>query len=75
MKIPMEQLRDELIESIEPSLKELNRIEFEEIRSACTTVVKQTLETIINRVNEHYIALERNRIHDAWCSGLRNGLN
>jgi len=75
MKIPMEQLRDELIESIEPSLKELNKIEFEEIRSACTTVVKQTLNTIIDRINEHYIALEIKRIKDAWDSGLSNGLN
>jgi hypothetical protein len=75
MKIPMEQLRDELIESIEPSLKELNKIEFEEIRSACTTVVKQTLDTIIDRINEHYITLEIKRIEDAWASGLSNGLN
>jgi uncharacterized protein (DUF433 family) len=75
MKIPMEQLRDELIESIEPSLKELNKIEFEEIRSACTTVVKQTLDTIIDRINEHYITLEIKRIEDAWDSGLSNGLN
>jgi glutamyl-tRNA reductase len=62
----MQDLRDDLVDSVESSLKALEEIEDGIVRQACQMVVKKTLEAIIKRVDEELLEMEKEQIVDSF---------
>lgn len=65
----MQDLREDLVETIETSLNALKEINNEEIRLSCQDVVKRTLNAIIKRIDEELLEMEKEQIIDfaKWC--------
>jgi hypothetical protein len=71
----MQDLRDDLVDSVESSLKALEEIEDGIVRQACQMVVKNTLDAIIKRVDGELLEMEKEQIEDAHEIGYINGGN
>lgn len=67
----MQDLREDLAETIETSLNALKEINNEEIRLSCQDVVKRTLNAIIKRIDEELLEMEKQQIMDGSDDGVR----
>jgi hypothetical protein len=79
MKTAMQKLRDDISNSIEPSIKSLEIIQNEYVRETCIQVFKMTVDNILNGIDDDFLEVEKNRLVDAIrnenirCTKLANG--
>jgi intergrase/recombinase len=58
MKTAMQELRDDLVKSLETGNEALNEITDEKLREICQKVAQLTLESIIKRIDEELLEME-----------------
>ena len=71
----MQELKYDLLASLESSSQALEEIEDGIVRQACQMVVKKTLDAIIKRVDGELLEMEKEQIEDAHEIGYINGGN
>ena len=76
----MQDLRGDLMLTIDSSKEGLLEIENVAIRKACQEVVRLTLKTIIKRIDDELLEMEKQQIIDAWidaeyCNTIGNEIN
>jgi hypothetical protein len=59
MKTAMQELRDDLVKSLETGNEALNEITDEKLREICQKVAQLTLESIIKRIDEELLEMEK----------------
>ncbi len=69
MKTAMQDLREDLELTIDTANNALLDIEDKAIRLACQDVVKRTLKTIIKRIDDKLLEMEKQQIVDAFDEG------
>jgi hypothetical protein len=80
MKTAIQELRDDLVKSLETGDEALNVIKDKKLRESCQKVVQLTLESIIKRIDEELLEMEKQQIIDAWidaeyCNTIGNEIN
>jgi hypothetical protein len=68
----MQDLKQDLIFTIDSAKEALKEIENPNIRLACQEVVRITLRNIIKRIDDELLELERKQIIDAYWEGCSN---
>ena len=66
MKTAMQELRDDLVLTLETGNEALNEIKDKSIRESCQRVVQLTLESIIKRIDEELLEMEKEQIMNAF---------
>jgi hypothetical protein len=74
MKTAMQELRDDLVKSLETGNEALNEIIDEKLREICQKVAQLTLESIIKRIDEELLEMEKQQIIDTHIDGSNEGL-
>ena len=69
----MQDLRQDLLDTIVNGIYALNQIEDEQIRNVSKNVFKTTINTIISRIDEQLLEIEKKQIIDAWENGYDHG--
>jgi hypothetical protein len=69
MKTAMQELRDDLVMTLKTGNEALNEIKDKSIRESCQKVVQLTLESIIKRIDEELLEMEKEQIKDAYLNG------
>jgi hypothetical protein len=69
MKTAMQELRDDLVMTLKTGDEALNEIKDKSIRESCQKVVQLTLESIIKRIDEELLEMEKEQIEDAYLNG------
>ena len=69
MKTAMQELRDDLVATLKTGDEALNEIQDISIRESCQKVVQLTLESIIKRIDEELLEMEKEQIEDAYLNG------
>ena len=59
MKTAMQELRDDLVATLKTSDEALNEIKDKSIRKSCQKVVQLTLESIIKRIDDELLEMEK----------------
>jgi hypothetical protein len=59
MKTAMQELRDDLVKSLETGDEALNVIKDKKLRESCQKVAQLTLESIIKRIDEELLEMEK----------------
>jgi hypothetical protein len=70
----MQELRNDLVKAKEKSKTTLNDINNEILRKSCQEAVKLTIESIIERIDDKLLEMEKQQIIDAYRSGKINQL-
>jgi uncharacterized protein (UPF0335 family) len=70
MKTAMQELRDDLVKSLKTGNEALNEIIDEKLREICQKVAQLTLESIIKRIDEELLEMEKNQIEDSYLQGF-----
>ena len=68
----MQELKEDLILTVDSADNALLEIENENIRKACQVVVKLTLKKIIKRIDDKLLEMEKQQIIDAHIHGCEN---
>jgi len=63
----MQELRDDLVETLKTGNEALNEIKDKSIRESCQKVVQLTLESIIKRIDEELLEMEKEQMIDFAC--------
>jgi hypothetical protein len=71
----MQDLKEDLQETINTAKDALLEIENVGIRIACQEVVRLTLKNIIKRIDDELLQIEKQQIIDAYVEGGRKGFN
>ena len=71
MKTAMQELRDDLVVTLKTGDEALNEIKDKSIRESCQKVVQLTLESIIKRIDEELLEMEKEHIVNAHYQGYR----
>ena len=69
----MQNLKGDLILTIDSAKEVLLEIENVAIRKACQEVVRLTLKKIIERIDDELLEIEKQQIEDAYRSGVYDG--
>ena len=69
MKTAMQELRDDLVMTLKTGNEALNEIKDKSIRESCQKVVQLTLESIIKRIDEELLEMEKEQISEAYFKG------
>ena len=69
-KTAMQDLRQDLLDTIVNGIYALNQIEDEQIRNVSKNVFKKTINTIISRIDNQLLELEKQQIIDAYRTGF-----
>jgi hypothetical protein len=69
----MQDLREDLLDTIVTGSDALNEIEDEQIRNGAKTLFQTTINTIISRIDEELLEMEKQQIDDAWDKGYKQG--
>jgi hypothetical protein len=72
MKTAMQELRDDLVATLKTGDEALNEIQDISIRESCQKVVQLTLESIIKRIDEELLEMEKEQMKDAYLRGMEN---
>jgi glutamyl-tRNA reductase len=72
MKTAMQELRDDLVKSLETGNEALNEIIDEKLREICQKVAQLTLESIIKRIDEELLEMEKQQIKSARHNGRQD---
>lgn len=67
MKTAMQELRDDLVETLKTGNEALNEIKDKSIRESCQKVVQLTLESIIKRIDEELLEMEKEQMIKFAC--------
>lgn len=70
MKTAMQELRDDLVMTLKTGDEALNEIKDKSIRESCQKVVQLTLESIIKRIDEELLEMEKEQIVEAFFQGV-----
>jgi dsDNA-specific endonuclease/ATPase MutS2 len=77
MKTAMQELRDDLVKSLETGNEALNEIIDEKLREICQKVAQLTLESIIKRIDDELLEMEAKQkgyseedVRDAFALGM-----
>jgi hypothetical protein len=70
MKTAMQDLREDLQETINTARDSLLEIKNEGIRKACQEVVQLTLKNVIERIDEELLEMEKEQIENAFSDGV-----
>jgi len=62
MKTAMQELRDDLVTTLKTGDEALNEIKDKSIRESCQKVVQLTLESIIKRIDEELLEMEKEQM-------------
>ena len=62
MKTAMQELRDDLVMTLKTGDEALNEIKDKSIREGCQKVVQLTLESIIKRIDEELLEMEKEQM-------------
>jgi phenylalanyl-tRNA synthetase alpha subunit len=62
----MQELRNDLVKAKEKSITALNDINNEILRKTCQEAVKLTIESIIERIDDELLEMEKQQIIDAF---------
>jgi len=62
MKTAVQELRDDLVMTLKTGDEALNEIKDKSIRESCQKVVQLTLESIIKRIDEELLEMEKNQM-------------
>jgi len=65
----MQELRNDLVEAKEKSITVLNDMSNEIIRNYCQEAVKLTIESIIKRIDDELLEMEKQQIIEAYETG------
>jgi hypothetical protein len=65
MRTAMQELRDDLVATLKTGDEALNEIQDISIRESCQKVVQLTLESIIKRIDEELLKMEKEQIVNA----------
>jgi hypothetical protein len=69
----MQELRNDLVKAKEKSIIALNDINNEILRKTCQESVKLTIESIIERIDDELLEIEKQQIVDSFEKGYENG--
>lgn len=69
MKTAMQELRDDLVKSLETGNEALNEITDEKLREICQKVAQLTLESIIKRIDEELLEMEKEQMFKVLIKG------
>ncbi len=69
MKTAMQELRDDLVETLKTGNEALNEIKDKSIRESCQKVVQLTLESIIKRIDEELLEMEKEQRKKCFFDG------
>lgn len=75
MKTAMQDLREDLVFTIDSTKEALLEIENLAIRTACQEVVRLTLKNIIKRIDDELLEIEKQQIIDARVNGVCEGID
>ncbi len=64
----MQELRDDLVETLKTGNEALNEIKDKSIRESCQKVVQLTLESIIKRIDEELLEMEKEQIRKTYVA-------
>jgi hypothetical protein len=67
----MMDLRADLVNSTKSSLKALSTINNPEIKAACQKVVSIALKSVIKRIDDELLAMERERMKNSFIEGYK----
>ncbi len=65
----MQELRDDLVETLKTGNEALNEIKDKSIRESCQKVVQLTLESIIKRIDEELLEMENDQMVQSYANG------
>ena len=68
-KTAMQNLKEDLLETIITGKEALDKIQDVNIKSACKTTLETTIQDIINRIDNELLEMEKNQILDAFEEG------
>jgi hypothetical protein len=68
MKTAMQDLREDLIKTIEVGKEALNDIKDVNIKSACKTTLETTIKDIIRRIDNELLLMEQEQIRNAYTN-------
>jgi len=71
----MQDLREDLILTKTSAKEALLEIENQKTRKACEDVLRITLNTIIKRIDDELLEIEKEQIFDAYGEGKTNGMD
>jgi hypothetical protein len=71
----MQDLRQDLLDTIVTGSDALNEIEDEQLRNGAINLFETTINTIISRIDEELLEMEKHNIIDAYISGRDNVIN
>ena len=74
MKTAMQELRDDLVMTLKTGDEALNEIQYISIRESCQKVVQLTLESIIKRIDDELLEMEKEQIKSSWNHGFDWGM-
>jgi len=69
----MQELRNDLVKAKEKSKTTLNDINNEILRKSCQEAVKLTIESIIERIDDKLLEMEKQQIVNTYEQGDNNG--
>lgn len=67
-KTAMQNLKEDLLETIMTGKEALNKIQDVNIKSACKTTLETTIKDIINRIDNELLEMEKEQIIDAFSA-------
>lgn len=67
-KTAMQNLKEDLLETIITGKEALNKIQDVNIKSACKTTLETTIKDIINRIDNELLEMEKEQIIDAFSA-------
>ena len=68
-KTAMQNLKEDLLETIITGKEALNKIQDVNIKSACKTTLETTIQDIINRIDNELLEMEKDIITEAYSQG------
>jgi len=71
MKTAVQELRDDLVMTLKTGDEALNEIKDKSIRESCQKVVQLTLESIIKRIDEELLEMEKEQIRKSFSDGAQ----
>ena len=71
MRTAMQELRDDLVATLKTGDEALNEIQDISIRESCQKVVQLTLESIIKRIDEELLEMEKEQREKDFIAGYK----
>lgn len=73
MKSAMQDLKEDLLESIDSGTEALQEIEDSYIRNICVIMLKKVMTNVVKRIDEELLEMEKNQIQKTYNAGAKFG--